>query len=98
MHLNCLECDCRKYIRALLLASMLLVSACAPEVPVTSISDIKRSTPEPAEPAAPVLPSVFETDGVSAFLAARQAIYENDISAASRFIRALSPDSDTPLL
>ena len=32
---------------ALLLASMLLVSACAPEVPVTSISDIKRSTPEP---------------------------------------------------
>ena len=84
---------------ALLLASMLLVSACAPEVPVTSISDIKRSTPEPAEPAAPVLPSVFETDGVSAFLAARQAIYENDISAASRFYqRTVTTDSDTPLL
>ena len=84
---------------ALLLASMLPVSACAPEVPVTSISDIKRRTPEPAEPAAPVLPSVFETDGVSAFLAARQAIYENDISAASRFYqRTVTTDSDTPLL
>ena len=66
---------------------------------MTSISDIKRSTPEPAEPAAPVLPSVFETDGVSAFLAARQAIYENDISAASRFYqRTVTTDSDTPLL
>jgi len=79
--------------------SAFVCSACVPENPATSI-DVNNTarTTIAAEPEIE-LPSVFETQGVSAFLAARQAIYENDISSASQFFqRTIQTDSETPLL
>jgi len=83
----------------MLILGALMVSGCVPEQPVTSPPEIADRAPEPAPTVPPERPSVFETEGVSAFLAARQAIFENDIGAASRFYqRTIRTDSDTPLL
>src|SRR6056300_1622885 len=89
-----------KGIVAMLLSALLASSACVPQpTPDTNTPSPNIIPSETENVAEIILPSVFEADGVSAFLAARQAIFENDISSASQFFqRTIQTDSETPFV
>ena len=89
-----------KGIVTMLLTALLASSACVPQpTPDTNTPSPNIIPSETENVAEIILPSVFEADGVSAFLAARQAIFENDISSASQFFqRTIQTDSETPFV